>query len=369
MTTGPSLTRRDFVRTVGAAGTALVAATAAPARAADAPAVTLGFLGAAHMHTPMFLQMLQTREDVKVAYVYDHDSARADKHAAECGAKTAKTTAEILGDPAVAGVVILSETSLHAELAIAAARAGKHLFVEKPLGVGRQDADEIAAAVEQAGVLFNTGYHLRSVSRNTFLKQNLAQGNLGQIVRVHASFCNDCVLLGEFDNELKWTVDPKWGALGGFADIGTHALDLLMWLIGDVESVSADLRSVTGRYPNCDESGQGLLRFKNGVHGTISAGWVEPENPVSLLVAGTAGHAVVLNDRLYLRTEKVPGADGARPWMKLDPPLDHPLLLFVGAVAGQKDLPLVTVREAAARVRVMESLYQAARERKWVTVG
>ena len=160
MPNGPSLTRRDFVKTVGAAGTTLLAATAI--QAADTKGVTLAVLGAAHMHTPMFLQMLQTREDVKVAYVWDHDAARAEKYAAECGAKTAKTAAEILGDPAVAGVVILSETSLHAELATAAAQAGKHVFVEKPLGVGTKDASEIADAVDKAGVLFNTGYHLRT---------------------------------------------------------------------------------------------------------------------------------------------------------------------------------------------------------------
>ena len=81
------------------------------------------------------------------------------------------------------------------------------------------------------------------------------------------------------------------------------------------------------------------------------------------------GHAVVLNDRLYLRTKKVEGADGARPWMKLGPPLDHPLLQFVSAIAGQKNLPLVTASEAAARVKIMEALYQSARERRWVTVG
>jgi len=114
------------------------------------------------------------------------------------------------------------------------------------------------------------------------------------------------------------------GALGGFADIGTHALDLLMWLAGDVEAVSADMRSLTNRYPNCDETGQGLLRFASGVTGTISGSWIEPENPVSLLVSGTEGHAVVLNDRLYLRTQKVQGADGARPWMKLAPPAGPP---------------------------------------------
>ena len=90
---------------------------------------------------------------------------------------------------------------------------------------------------------------------------------------------------------------------------------------------------------------------------------------MGLLVAGTEGHAAVFNDRLYLRTKKVPGADGARPWGKLPPGPDHPLLQFVNAIAGQKDQPLVTPREAALRVKVMEALYQSARERKWVTVG
>jgi predicted dehydrogenase len=352
---------------VSAAGTTLLAANAVLAQ--ENKSVTLAVLGAAHIHTPMFLEILQSREDVKIAHVWDHDAARAEKHAAQCGAKTAKTAADILGDGAVAGVVILSETSLHAELATAAARTGKHVFIEKPLGVGTKDATEIAEVIEKAGVLFTSGYHLRTVPKNLFIKENIEQGHLGKIVRVHGSFCNDCVLQGEFDNELKWTVDPKWGALGSFADIGTHALDMLMWLMGDVEAVTADIRTVTGRYPNCDETGQGTLRFKNGVTGTISAGWVEPENPVSLLVSGTEGHAVVFNDRLYLRTKKVQGADGARPWGKLPAGPDHPLLQFVSAIAGEKNLPLVTPREAASRVRVMEALYQSARERKWVDLS
>jgi predicted dehydrogenase len=93
---------------------------------------------------------------------------------------------------------------------------------------------------------------------------------------------------------------------------------------------------------------------------------VEPENPVGLLVCGTEGHAAVFNDRLYLRTKKVPGADGARPWGRLPPGPDHPLLQFVSAVAGQQNMPLVTAREAAARVKVMEAMYRSAREGKWI---
>jgi predicted dehydrogenase len=361
-----AITRRTFVEQAAVAGSAVLAGRAA--HAAERP-VGLALLGAAHMHTSTFLQILATREDVKVKYVWDANPTLAAKHAAACGAKTAATSDEVLADAGVSGVLILSETCRHAELATRAAKAKKHLFVEKPLGVGARDAAQIAAAVEQAGVLFTTGYHLRTNPKHIFVKENIARGNLGKIVRVHASFSNDCVLQGVFDGELKWTTQRKFGALGSFADTGTHALDLLMWLLGDVESVSADVRSVTGRYPDCDETGQGMLRFKNGVTGTISAGWIEPENPVGLLISGTEGQATMFNERLYLRTKKVPGADGARPWGKLPPGPDHPVLQFASAVAGQKGMPLVTVREAAARVKVMEALYQAARERRWVTVG
>ena len=359
-----AVTRRDFVKAAAVAGT--VALAGPSASAAEGKGMTLALLGAAHMHTPMFLQVLKTRDDVAIKYVWDRESGRAESTAGLCGAKVAKSADEVLADPAVAGVVILSETRLHAELALAAAQAKKHLFIEKPLGVGAKDATEIAAAIEKAGVLFTTGYHLRTVPKYIFIKEQVQQGNLGQIVRVHGSFANDCVLQGAFDKELGWTVDPKWGALGGFADTGTHALDMLMWLMGDVEAVTADIRSVTGRYPHCDETGQGVLRFRNGVTGTLAAGWIEPENPVALQVSGTEGHAVVFNDRLYLRTKKVVGADGARPWGKLPAGPGHPLLQFADAIAGQKGVPLVTAHEAAARVCVMEALYQAARERKWV---
>jgi predicted dehydrogenase len=313
--------------------------------------------------------MLATRPEVKVKYVWDREAALAGKHAATCGAKVAASPAEVLGDAAVQGVLVLSETRLHAELATAAAKARKHLFVEKPLGVGASDAAEIAAAVEKAGVLFTTGYHLRTNPKHIFVKENLSKGNLGKIVRVHCSFANDCVLQGEFDRDLHWTTEQKWGALGSFADTGTHALDLLMWLMGDVVAVMADIRSVTGRYPGCDETGQGMLRFANGVTGTISAGWIEPDNPVGLLVSGTEGQATMFNERLYLKTAKVPRADGARPWGKLPPGPDHPVLQFVNAVAGQKDQPLVPVREAAVRVKVMEALYQSAKGQRWVKIG
>jgi predicted dehydrogenase len=160
--------------------------------------------------------------------------------------------------------------------------------------------------------------------------------------------------------------DPKSAGVGGFGDLGTHKLDILMWLVGDVDAATADIKSVTGRYGDCDECGEGLLQFKNGVIATLAAGWVDVADPVQLLISGTEAHAVIVDDRLYYKNKKVEGADGVEPFTKLPPAPQAPLHQFVNAVAGQKDQPLVKPREAAARVSVMEAMYKAAGQRTWM---
>jgi len=159
--------------------------------------------------------------------------------------------------------------------------------------------------------------------------------------------------------------DPKIAGVGGFGDLGTHKLDILMWLLGDIDSVTADTKVVTGRYGDCDECGEGLIQFKNGTVATLAAGWVDVADPVQLLISGTEAHAVVVNDRLYYKNKKIEGADGVEPFTKLPAAPQAPLHQFINAVAGQKDQPLVTPADAAARVSVMEALYKAARERTW----
>jgi predicted dehydrogenase len=96
---------------------------------------------------------------------------------------------------------------------------------------------------------------------------------------------------------------------------------------------------------------------------------VDIDDPVQLLISGTEGHAVVVDNHLYYGSKKVPGSDSKEPWMKLPKGPRAPMHQFLDAVAGAKDQPLVTPREAAARVVVMEAMYKAARKRKWVKVA
>ncbi|MCX6925784.1 MAG: gfo/Idh/MocA family oxidoreductase, partial [Verrucomicrobia bacterium] len=93
------------------------------------------------------------------------------------------------------------------------------------------------------------------------------------------------------------------------------------------------------------------------------------EDPVQLLISGTEGHAVIVDNLLYYRSKKVSGSDSKEPYTKLPRALPLPMTQFVDAVAGAKDQPLVTPREAAARVTVMQAMYKGAREHTWVPVA
>jgi predicted dehydrogenase len=123
---------------------------------------------------------------------------------------------------------------------------------------------------------------------------------------------------------------------------------------------------VTGNYGDCDESGEALLKFKSGITGTLAAGWVDVDNPVTFLISGTEGHAFILfQSAVFFKSSKVPGADGRQPWTisPVHPPL--PMEQFVNAVLGKTGMPLVTPQEAAARVSVMEAAYKGAHSQSW----
>lgn len=339
---------------------------ATAAEPAARPSITVALVGCAHIHTPGFVNDIKKRSDVKVKSVWDHDVARARNSADKLGAAVVEDVNAIWSDPEIKAVVICSETNRHEELVTAAAKAGKHMYAEKPLGTGARDAATMLAAIESSGVVFQTGYGQRSLPIHLFLKEQIAAGAFGKITRARMSMCHSGALGGWFDTEWRWMADPKQAGVGGYGDLGTHALDLLMWFFGDVDRCTAQLDNGTARYRDCDELGEGLIRFKSGVIATLAAGWDDVANPVTIEIAGTEGHAVVVNGELFFKSNKVKGADGKAAWKDLPKGLPSPLNLFLDAVGGAKDVPLTSAREAAARSAVMESLYQGAQQQKWV---
>jgi len=329
----------------------------------------MALVGCGHIHTPGFVKRLQARTDSVVTYVWDHDTARAAKWAQELGATVVADVEQIWADPAIKAAIICAETNRHEPLVLGAAYAGKHLFVEKPLGLGSTDAEAMATAITQAGVLFQTGYFQRGMPVHLFLHEQIQQGHFGKITRIRHSNCHSGSLGGWFDTDWRWMADLTQAGVGGFGDLGTHSLDILMWLMGDVAQVTASIGVATARYGDCDEFGEGLIEFANGAVGTLAAGWVDVADPVSVIISGTEGHAYVCNGQLFFKSSHVEGADGKQPWTDLPAAWPHAFELFLDAVVGKSGVALVSPTEAAARSAVMEALYQGAREKRWVTLG
>jgi predicted dehydrogenase len=327
--------------------------------------IQVALVGCAHSHAPNFAKKLNERPDVSVKRVWDHDSDRADKYAADLGAKRADDLSAIWSDSDIRAAIICSETIHHESLVLPAAEAKKDLFVEKPIGMGAKDAWSMAKVIEQAGVLFQTGYFMRGFPVHRFLKEEVAKGSFGKITRVRHVNCHGGSLLGWFDTDIRWMADPKQAGCGAFGDLGTHSLDILLWLMGDVTSVTASVDVAIDRYDGCDEFGEALLKFENGAVGSLAAGWVDVANPVSLVISGTQGHAHVNDGAFYFQSERVEGADGKEPWTDLPEALPHAFDLFLDALAG-KDVPLVSAKEAALRSAVMEAMYHGAASGTWV---
>ena len=329
---------------------------------------TIALVGCAHIHTPGFIQNINRRGNIHVKYVWDHDTARAEKSATQLKDATVTTDLEaIWNDPDVTGVVITSETNRHEPLVLAAAAAKKHLFVEKPLAIGAGDGYAMVEAIEKAGVHFTTGYFSRGDSKLLFLKEQIEAGHFGKITNVRASNCHSGALGGWFDTEWRWMADPKQSGVGGFGDLGTHSLDILLWFFGDVKHATAQIDKGTARYENCDETGEGLMRFESGVIAALAAGWDALSDPATYTISGTEGHAAIINGQLWFQSKQVKGADGSQPLRRAELPESKPAGLdaFWEALEG-KDAALVTAREAAYRSAVMEAMYMGSDETRWV---
>jgi predicted dehydrogenase len=176
------------------------------------------------------------------------------------------------------------------------------------------------------------------------------------------SNCHGGALGGWFDTEWRWMADVKQAGVGGYGDLGTHGLDILMWWMGEngVANCTAAIANGTARYPNCDELGEGILRFKGGAIATLAAGWDDVANPMQFEVAGTEGHAIAFNEQVYFQSKQENGSDIKKPWTTLPPAKPAGFEAFLDAVCG-KPAELVSVREAASRSAVMEALYQSVK--------
>ena len=294
-------------------------------------------------------------------------------------------------------VDICTPPGTHAEIAEAAAAAGKAVLSEKPLGTSYAQAHTAWAAVTRAGVRNAIGFNYRRVPAVALMRRMIADGTIGDIRLWRAIWLSD-----EFTDPataFDWRFDR---AMGGttIADLGSHLIDMALWMVGPIDEVSAQSETFIRTRPSADgdrpvtidDASSALLRFSGGARGTIEMARLAVRRPCDFTVEvnGTKGTLVFdyarMNELLYGDAGDAPELYGMRriraehpshPYATLGWPIGQGI--GYGETFVNQAVDLVTAwpsgswtpsfADGLAVQAVCDAMERSADEKRWVSVS
>jgi predicted dehydrogenase len=308
---------------------------------------------------------------------------------------------EVVDRPDIDLVDVCTPGDSHADIAIAAARAGKAVFCEKPLGNTVPEAERMLAAVRKAGVVHMICHNYRRAPAVMLAKQLIDEGQLGEIRHYRGTYLQDWITDPAFP--LVWRLQKEKAGSGALGDIAAHSIDLARFLVGEITDVAGELKTFIASRPlpdnpkrkgkvTVDDAATALVRFAGGAIGTIEATRMAPgrKNFNRFEINGSRGSLAFDLERmneleLYLESDK-PSTRGFRriivtesshPYIKAWWPPGHIIGyehtfthtvfdLLEGMAAGRSPKP--DFEDGVRNQRVLGAIEQAAASRRWVEV-
>ena len=173
---------------------------------------------------------------------------------------------EVLADRDVQAVVLATPHSKHRAQVEAAARAGKHIYCEKPFALAKADAAAMLEAVKRAGVVIAVGHHFRLMPSMRVLAEVKASGALGAIMHAEGNYSHDWLADYPVDG---WRMAAAESRAGGMTGMGIHVLDSFRDLVGPMKRVAALSKARVLQVPAGDTTAA-LVEFENGATGTLA---------------------------------------------------------------------------------------------------
>lgn len=299
-------------------------------------------------------------------------------------------------------VDIATPGDLHAPIAIAAARAGKIVFCEKPLANSVAEAKRMLAAVNKAGVLHMLCHNYRRAPAVMLAKKLIEDGKLGDLRHYRGTYLQDWIADANFP--LVWRLDKEKAGSGALGDIAAHSIDLARFLVGEIVEVSADLKTFVTERPlpgnpkkkgrvTVDDASQALVRFASGAIGTIEATRMAlgRKNFNRFEINGSKGSLAFDLERMnelevYLEADppsvrgfrRVLVTDPSHPYVKAWwPPghiigyehtFTHTVFDLLEAAADER-LPTPNFVDGVQNQRVLQAMEQSSQRRRWVRVA
>ncbi len=300
------------------------------------------------------------------------------------GCRAFESTAALLDDRRIDAVCICTPSGAHLEPAVAAAAAGKHVMIEKPLEITPDRCDQIIDACDRHNVWLGTIFQSRFQVAAQALKQAVEQGRFG-----HLSLGSAGVKWfrgQEYYDSAAWRGTWHLDGGGALMNQAIHSVDLLQWVMGPVAEVRAFVATRAHQRIEVEDTAVVLLRFASGALGTIEAttaswpGWRK-----RLEICGSGGSAI-LEDETIRRWEFSVGLPDDARWTNPDPvagnltggATDPAAIGHAGHTAQLQDFvnsirqghrPQVDGREARKSVQIISAAYQSARQQRPVVLN
>lgn len=300
--------------------------------------VKVAMLSFAHQHAYGYAMVLSALPDVEITVIADEDTERGQAAATQFGTQWVASIDEALAME-VDCAVICSENINHKPMTLAAAKAGKHVLCEKPLATTVEDAKEMIAACEDAGVQLMTAFPVRFNASIVALKQAVHSPMFGETLTIAARNPGTC--------PHSWFVDPALSGGGAVIDHTVHVVDVLRYIYGEeITQVYAESGNKLYGYEG-DDTGLLMFRLSNGVPVSLDTSWSRPSNwpiwgGVTLDVIGENGvlFADAYNDNYEMAETTGPSFSWNANEYSGDPEM---VAAFINAVRTGTDVPVTGV--------------------------
>jgi predicted dehydrogenase len=284
----------------------------------------------------------------------DHRAAFAKKH----GCRDVATYDAVLADPEVEGVVVTTPHSLHAEQIVAAAKAGKHVFVDKPFTLTVADARRATEACRAARVVLALGHQRRRQPASRALKRLVDEGALGRVGQIEGNFSADYGFATTITPDM-WRADRAETPGGAMTNLGIHHVDTYQYLLGPIARVMAMSRRLVLDI-DVEDVTSILFEFASGVLGYLGTSWLPATRTEWIAIHGTEAQA--WHEAHGARLSLVRPGRSEREAVPLAPaePLVEELAEFARCVR-ERARPEVGGEEGIANIAVLEAIVESAK--------
>lgn len=276
--------------------------------------VRIGMISWAHVHAEFRARALAEIPGARIVAIADEDEERGRAAAERWGVASFTTDwRELVARDDVDVVMVHSENSAHVEQVVAAAEAGKHVFCEKPIATTTRDARRMAEAVASAGVEGTAAFVSRFSKEADRAKRIVESGVLGRVLFTRSIIGLAGVAeIGCPPDMVAWMSDHERNGGGAWIDEGSHGVDLLRWIVGDIQEVSAFTANRAKPGLDDEDVAVAVLRYQSGALGEITTAWsmnVDIGMRNALEIYGTDGTLVMRATDPFPRVEVFRGAD------------------------------------------------------------